>query len=354
MKETHTEGMPYKPLPDEDLANVIVQAAAAFEALKDARVLLTGGTGFFGHWLLESLLRANREMRLSVRVTVLTRDAARFRSESAWVADDAAITLLEGDVRNFQFPDGSFSHIVHAATDSGGQQSGRMDVELYDDILRGMQRVLDFAHASGVKRILYVSTGAVYGRSTQMLKTPENYLEQREVRLPEGSYEATKKAAEMLCLERSAFDSLECVIARPFAFVGPRLPLDAHFAIGNFLSAAMRNETIVVKGDGTPRRSWMYMSDLAAWLWTLLVRGEDGRAYNVGSEEAYSIREAAQITAETLAPGIGVEIQGVPAMGAAMNNYVPSVERARVELGLQVTVSLVEALRKTAQWYAAM
>jgi dTDP-glucose 4,6-dehydratase len=346
--------MPYKPLPDEDLANVIAQAAVAFEALKDARVFVTGGTGFFGHWLLESLLRANRDMALGMRVTVLTRDAARFRSESPWVADDAAITLLEGNVRSFQFPEGPFSHIVHAATDSGGQQSGRMDVELHDDILSGTRRVLDFAHASGVRRVLYVSTGAVYGRSTQMLKTPENYLKQQDIRLPARSYEATKRAAEMLCLKRSEFDSLECVIARPFAFVGPRLPLDAHFAIGNFMRAAMRGETIVVKGDGTPRRSWMYMSDLAAWLWTLLVRGEHGRAYNVGSEEAYSIREAAQITADTLVAGIDVEIQGVPAIDAAVNSYVPSVERARVELGLKVTVPLVEALRKTARWYAAM
>jgi dTDP-glucose 4,6-dehydratase len=129
------------------------------------------------------------------------------------------------------------------------------------------------------------------------------------------------------------------------------LPLEAHFAIGNFIDAAMKGEAIRVHGDGTPRRSWMYMSDLAMWLWTMLVRGERGRAYNVGSDEAYTIAEAARLTSETLQAGVTVEIAKKALEGAAMNSYVPSVKRAREELGLRVTVPLAEALRKTAEWY---
>lgn len=328
------------------------QAAKSFLMLKDAQLFVTGGTGFFGHWILEPLLRANREMNLCIKVTLLTRDAARFRSESPWIATDKSVTLLEGNLCSFAFPDGAFTHIVHAATDSGGQQSERSATELHNEILGGTRQVLEFALASGANRLLYVSTGAVSGRSTEILRMPESYIDQCEVQLPEGSYEAGKRAAELLCLESAANTPLECVIARPFAFVGPRLPLDKHFAIGNFLRAAMRGETIVVKGDGTPRRSWMYMSDLAAWLWGILVRGENGRAYNVGSDDAYSIGEAAEVVAATLAPGVGVEIQGTPIAVSGINSYVPSVERARTELGLQVTVPLDEALRKTAKWYS--
>ncbi len=333
-----------KPLPVNDLAEVVAQAKASFETLRGARLFVTGGTGFFGHWLLESLLAANREMDLGLHATVLTRDAARFRAQSPWIAEDEAITLLEGDMASFEFPAAAHSHVVHAATDSGGAQTAQTPESLAASIVAGTERVLAFAQQTGAKRLLYVSTGAVYGRSTGLMQTPETYP------IPElraESYEAAKLAAERLCLA----SAVETVIARCFAFVGPRLPLDQHFAIGNFVGAALARRALEVKGDGSPRRSWMYMSDLAVWLWTLLAQGDPARAYNVGSDAGSSIAEAAKLVAATLAPELPVTIAGIPVAGAALNSFVPSVDRARTELGLQVSVTLEDALRRTAAWY---
>jgi nucleoside-diphosphate-sugar epimerase len=326
----------------------VTQARTAFEALRGARIFVTGGTGFFGHWMLESLLRANGEMGLDVHTTVLTRDAAEFRKMSPWIVEDAAITLLEGDVRGFEFAAGAYSHVVHAATDSGEEQQ-QIPGAMASNVIEGTRRVLEFAKAAGAARMLYVSTGAVYGRSTTVLHTPEDFA--MPVLSP-GSYDASKRMAEELLLTEN--HGLEIVIARCFAFVGPRLPLDAHFAIGNFIDAAMKGETIRVSGDGTPRRSWMYMSDLATWLWTMLVRGENGRAYNVGSDEGYTIAEAARVTAETLRPELPIEIAGAPVADAPINSYVPSVERAKSELGLEIHVPLILGLRKTAAWYRGL
>jgi dTDP-glucose 4,6-dehydratase len=337
--------MQAKPLPAEDLQAVIEQARESFEALRDAHIFITGGTGFFGHWLLESLLAANRELSLNAHATVLTRGAENFRKDSPWISDDKFITLLEGDIRTFDFPSDNFTHIVHAATDSGDEPQ-RIPGAMAAIVIDGTKRVFEFAHAANAKRFLYLSTGAVYGRSTTLLHTPEDYPLPS---LSSGSYEASKQAAERWLFEQNA--PLEVVIARPFAFIGPRLPLDAHFAIGNFLNAALRNDPIVIKGDGTPRRSWMYMSDLAAWLWTILIRGEHHRAYNVGSEESYTISEAAKLTAETLAPDLAVQTLGTPNADAPLNSYVPSINRAQAELSLRTTVTLAEALRKTAQWH---
>ncbi len=163
--------------------------------------------------------------------------------------------------------------------------------------------------------------------------------------------------AEHLCIAYAHNTPLQPVIARCFAFVGPHLPLDAHFAIGNFIGSALRNERIHIKGDGTPRRSWLYMSDLAAWLWTLLTHGAPNRAYNVGSDEAYTIAEAAHVTADTLRPdgnggsALPIQIDGMPNPAAPLNSYVPAIDRARDELGLRVTVPLAEALRRTAAWH---
>jgi dTDP-glucose 4,6-dehydratase len=341
--------MPSPPLPEQDLDHVLTHAREAFLALRDAHIFLTGGTGFFGHWLLESLLRADHALALNVRVTVLTRNIAAFRAASPHIATHPAITLLEGDIRTFTFPAEPHTHIVHAATDSGGQQSGRSPEALYDDILSGTQHVLEmaqsFARHTDATRLLYVSTGAVYGRSTTLLHTPEDFPVPE---LPPHSYEAAKRAAELLCL---AQPELNPVLARCFAFVGPRLPLDAHFAIGNFLSAAISDKPIHITGDGTPRRSWLYTADLAIWLWTLLTHGHPGRAYNVGSDVGMTIAEAAQLTAATLNPPLPIQIDGTPNPAVPLDSYVPDISLARNELGLRVLIPLDEALRRTAKWH---
>jgi nucleoside-diphosphate-sugar epimerase len=332
-----------KPLPPEDLEQVLTLASESFMALRGARIFLTGGTGFFGHWLLESLVHANRAKSIDLQVTVLTRNAARFRTASPWIAEAPAVTLLEGDVRNFDLPATSHSHILHAATDSVGQQD---EHSLADEIIEGTRHVLHFAKQTEARRLLYVSSGAIYGRGiTDVTQIAETYPGSPSP--TSSAYDTAKKAAEDICLQ-SGIDS---VLARCFAFVGPRLPLDAHFALGNFIGDAMAGRRIHIKGDGTPMRSYLYMSDLAAWLWTLLAQGQPSRAYNVGSDAAISIAALAKLTAETLRPGLKIQIDGIAPSDTGSTTYVPSIERARSELGLHVGVELREAIIKTAAWY---
>ena len=356
--------MPTKPLATEDLAHILKHAQKPFESLRDARLFITGGTGFFGHWLLESLLHANAELHLNIRATVLTRSAASFHAKSPHIANDPAITLLEGDIRTFTFPTEPHTHILHAATDSGGAQANRPAYELAESILEGTRRVLQFAQHAKATRLLYTSTGAVYGRSTTLLHTPETYLGAPDPLLLQSSYDEAKRMAEHLCIAYSANTQLEPVIARCFAFVGPHLPLDQHFAIGNFIGAVLTDRPIHIKGDGTPRRSWLYMGDLAIWLWTLLTEAQPNRAYNVGSDEGMTIAEAARLVREVvilplslpkgkdlLPAGGGIQIDGTPDPAAPLNSYVPDITRARTELGLTVTIPLAEALRRTAAWH---
>ncbi len=349
--------MPTKPLPERDLQEILTLAPTSFESLQNARIFITGGTGFFGHWLLESLLYAHQRLGLGVQATVLTRNAEGFRVKSPHIAAHPAIALLEGDIRTFRFPAKPHTHIVHAATDSGGQQAERPAYELAESILEGTRRVLQFAHHTGATRLLYTSTGAVYGRSTTLQHTPETYTGGPDPLQLASSYDEAKRMAEHLCVAYAHGTALRPVIARCFAFVGPHLPLDAHFAIGNFIGAALRNDRIHIKGDGTPRRSWLYMSDLAAWLWTLLAQGAPNRAYNVGSDEGYTIAEAAHLTANTLRPDghggstLPIQVDGTPNPAAPLNSYVPAIGRAHDELGLRVTVPLGEALRRTAAWH---
>jgi dTDP-glucose 4,6-dehydratase len=341
-------------LPETDLEHVLEHAAPAFEALRGARVFLTGGTGFFGRWLVESALHANRRLSLGLSLVLLTRDTGAARSRIAALQHEA-VTLLEGDVCTFATPTGAFDAIVHAATESSRIARPDDYRARFQTIVRGTERVLDLAATCGAPRLLYVSSGAVYGRQPSgRSHVDETYTGAPDSMTPASAYAEGKRAAELLVAMHAAASASEATVARGFAFVGPGLPLDAHFAAGNFLRDAMAGGKIRVNGDGSAIRSYLYAADLSVWLWTICQCGASGTAYNTGSERAVSIAELASITTDVVG-GEGVEF-GAPAQStppALTNRYVPSTWRARNDLGLAEWVSLEEGLRRTAAWHRA-
>jgi dTDP-glucose 4,6-dehydratase len=139
-------------------------------------------------------------------------------------------------------------------------------------------------------------------------------------------------------------------VARCFAFVGPHLPLDAHFAIGNFIRDAMSGGPIHIRGDGTAVRSYLYAADLAAWLWTILVAGKSGQAYNVGGAEAVAMAELARLVRDELAPGAQIRRDQTQQPGQTVDRYVPDVTRAAIELQLKPRITLEDAINRTADW----
>jgi dTDP-glucose 4,6-dehydratase len=140
---------------------------------------------------------------------------------------------------------------------------------------------------------------------------------------------------------------MECKIARCFAFVGPHLPLDAHFAIGNFIRDALAGGPVRISGDGTPMRSYLYAADLAVWLWTILFRGARNRAYNVGSPEDLSIKEVAERVASALNLDVEIQIAQPVKDSSRTSRYVPNTERVTKELGLIPHIELLNAIQRT-------
>jgi dTDP-glucose 4,6-dehydratase len=167
-----------------------------------------------------------------------------------------------------------------------------------------------------------------------------------------SAYAEAKRAAETLCALFNNAERTEIKIARCFAFVGPYLPLNGRFAIGNFIRDEMAGGPIKVRGDGTDVRSYLYASDLAIWLWTILFKGQSCDPYNVGSDQAVSIAQTARIVAEAGGHGAAVVIEGGPIGRPKCLKYVPSTGKARTELNLKECVDLRTAVRRTMEWHA--
>jgi dTDP-glucose 4,6-dehydratase len=322
-------------------ADLAEAAGAGGETLGGARIFLTGGTGFFGKWLLGTFGWLHAERRAGVEVTVLSRDPAAFLARHPAVADAPWLHFVPGQVAEFSLGAQRFDFVIHAATDTTAVADPAREEERVRAIVEGTRRVLDFARACGARRVLNISSGGVYGAPAG------RFTGAREDDAPEPvtSYGRAKRAAEIVCDE----SGLDVVTARAFAFLGPHLPLDAHFAAGNFLRDARRGGPIRLQGDGSAVRSYLYPADLVDWLLTLLLRGRPGAAYNVGSDESVTTAELARRIAAACRPPPEVMIQAGTGPGP-QNRYLPDITRARTELGLDVRIDLDEAIRRTLAW----
>jgi dTDP-glucose 4,6-dehydratase len=335
-----------------DLEEVVHRDPAVFMKLRGARIFVTGGSGFIGRWLLESLLWANESLGLDVHITVLTRDPEGFARRAPHLAHARHVELLRGDIQAFEFPAARIDRVVHLAAETNTQLTNPDPEVYFDVIVGGTRRVLDLVERLEATSLMIVSSGAVYGNqplTAESLSEDDPYapLPTR----PGAAYGEAKRSAELLAYARAARVGFSLTVARCFAFVGPYLPLDSGFAVGNFIRDAINAREIIVNGDGSPRRTYMYASDMAAWLWSIAVEGRPGRPYNVGSDHVVTIAQLARLVASSAGGDVAVKIRGDNGRVGVGNSYVPDISRANAELGLTVKVGLEEALARTVSWH---
>ena len=333
-------------LPGDDLQHVLARTGGLWSALERCDVFLTGGTGFFGRWLVETYLAAHDAFGLRGRLVVLSRDPARLSASAPQLAAHPALVLLEGAQHDFRAPTGDFGLVIHAAVEYGAP-----DVVLRSNLL-GSERVLSFAAERRVRDVLLLSSGAVYGKQpADLMAVPESYAGAPDVSRIDSAYGEMKRASELMGLAYAQSGGFAFKAARGFAFVGPHLSLDAGSAIGNFMRDALANTPIRILGDGTTVRSYLYAADLAIWLWTIALRGAPGRAYNVGSDVDVALADVARRVARHLSPEPPVTIAQLPVAGRPSDRYVPDVQRARSELGLDVWIDLDGGIERTLRWH---
>lgn len=310
------------------------------------KLLLTGGTGFFGRALLRSWVADNLLGFDVPDVTVITRSPSIFMERHPNFKGHDWLNFHKGDILTPEsLPKGHmYTHILHAATESAIGPS-LPALQRYDDIVTGTRNMLDYAVKNHAKRFLLTSSGSVYGpQPADLRKIPESYLGIPDPLNPASSYGIGKRAAEHLCGLYNERFALESVVARCFSFIGQDLPMRAHFAIGNFIHDALHNDNIVVTGNGNTVRSYMNQDDLAKWLFRILTIGVAGHAYNVGSDKAITISHLADRIRDILSPEKSVIFKNKIDTLQARTIYVPDISSAKLNLDLELKISLDDSI----------
>jgi dTDP-glucose 4,6-dehydratase len=344
--------MKYIYLFKKDLDFIVSILNGHINKLKNSNLFLTGGTGIIGKWLIETLCFLNEKFNLKMNIYVLTRDKNKFLNSYPLFKYFNDIIFLEGNITDIKLsPDLRPDYIIHGATESTFNLTGN-PLYMSRVIIKGTFNILDFSIKVKPKGILFLTSGAVYGKHCKNFFVEEhlgkiNFLE------PYSAYAFGKQIMEHLAELYFYTYNLPIKIARIFSLVGPHLPLSSHFAIGNFIRDAIKGGPIFIKGDGRPIRSYLYLRDLTIWLLIILFEGKNGLPYNVGSEEAISIKELATLIAHSIKEKeIDIIIEKKQTFSSAGDVYVPSIKRAK-KLGLKVYTSLEESINKTIAFYSS-
>jgi UDP-glucuronate decarboxylase len=317
------------------------------------RIFITGASGFFGENFISKISELNKNFSANMRVVALTRNIEAVKKYSPRLFSAHGVTWVEGDIINFQFPDGDFDQILHMATATSKETFAGADQLLkFKSLVNGTERVLEFAGHCKARKILFTSSGVVYGDASENCVTiSEDYLGSPSTIEIDSAIGHGKRIAEYLCAYYSNKFKFDYVIARCFSFSGPGLPLDLHYALGNFISDALAGRDIVIEGDGRPIRGYLDVDDLTVWLLCLLNLENKHKIYNVGSDQEISIFNLAKLVASIINPNIKVKVKGQIGMAVGSfnrNRYVPNIDRIVNEYGVSPWTTLSQSVRNTA------
>ena len=321
-------------------------AATLDKSLEKKSVLITGATGFVGRNLLESLIKTESYRSGSLKLTCATRDAEKLFSQ--WPTETSRLRVLEWDIRRpLTERQPHFDYVFHLAGENRTVQDSHQAKVIFDTSVLGTQNLLRATATEKINapKIIIASSGTVYETNqdeNQGFREPSKISEE----FVEGDdpYRSGKSRAESICKQFLDESTTQIVVARMFTFVGPHLPLNANFAIGNFFLDCLLNRAITINSAGKSIRSYQFSTDMVNWLITILISGKNANIYNVGSSEQVSISELANRICEIFENKRGVKILGDQSPDPVSSIYVPNVEKAEKGLGLTNSFSLDDSL----------
>jgi dTDP-glucose 4,6-dehydratase len=298
-----------------------------------AKLLIIGGTGFFGKSILDSFKRGLLTKFEITNIVVLARNVEKFKEEFPELIFDG-VQLLNGDIGSLNsLPEADF--VIHAAASTNMNDYGDSVDFLFQNNFRNI--ISNFC-ALALKyypksKILYCSSGAVYGKQPLSIeKIDENFPfrdDLSDLSIEKQNYCLSKRFAEKQIIDLGKL-GLNVSIARCFAFSGKYLPKDQHYALGNFIGQGEKGENIIVKTKGIVYRSYLDSDELVISLMKILnVSSNYCPVYNVGSDNQISIYDLAR----SLSSKYSVDCEFLDYNDkVVIDRYVPNIDKLRTLL----------------------
>lgn len=336
----------------EDCDRVTTGFPGALSALQGECIFITGGTGFVGTWLTELVAFLNDTYNFNTKLILLSGRSHSFSAKAPHLARRKDVVLVEQDIRSLLDIPSDVSWIIHAAANPDNRLHASDPLKTMDVIVKGTESVLAAAtRLQDLKKFLNISSGLVYGLQPLELETiSENFRGILDFTSIGSAYAEAKRIGETLCAVYRNQHRLPIVNSRPFAFIGPYQLLDRPWAINNFIRDSLLGGTIRILGDGETIRSYMYPSDMALWLLTILTNGQIGSNYNVGSPDELTLKGLASKISNHFSPPPEIVLRSSEMTTLKRSKFVPDVSLASQELKLSLTVDIEESIKRTIMW----
>ena len=270
--------------------------------LEGSNILITGATGLIGGSLVDVLMNNH------CQVYALGRNEERAKKRFADYWNSDSFHFIKGDVTKPLSCNINFDFIIHAASNASPNFFKEKPVEVITSNIIGTQNLMEYGLSHGMKRMLFVSSGEIYGEGSgkEFVETDSGYVDCATSR---ACYPSSKRAAETLCVSYAAEYGADVVIARPCHTYGPFFSESDNRVYAQFIRNVLNGEDIVLKSKGEQYRSWIYVVDCVGALLTVLCQGKCGEAYNVADEKSeISIRDLAELIASNSSLSVKFDI----------------------------------------------
>ncbi len=347
MKTAHAQHI------QEDCLFVLKERVDRLSALRNSTLVMTGGTGFFGKWIGETLACLNDHFGFGVRAHFLSRQASAETEPPAHLAARSDFHYERRDVRYpFEVPKET-NWFIHAAGDPNTRRHASEPTEVMTSIAKGTENALRSLDRCGDFRMfLNLSSGLVYGSQPwELERMPETFRGAPDPTSSTSSYAEAKRFGEALCAAARSQLRIPALNVRPFAFLGPYQSLEGPWAVANFLHDALSGSAIRIFGDGKTVRSYLYGADAAFWTLAMLTGGKNGGCYNLGNPEGLPLESLAELIASSIQPRPESRLSTAPSRFPHRSRFVPDTKLAETELGLVPLYSLKSAVERTLRWH---
>jgi nucleoside-diphosphate-sugar epimerase len=325
----------------------------SLEALRNQVILITGGTGFMGKWLTEAISFLNKNYNFNITLYLLARNIQDYKEEVPHLAKQPFINILEQDVRNISNLPEDVRYIIHAAGSPDNRTHITNPLKTIDTIYRGTHSMLDSClRLPNLNKVIHISSNSVYGQplnpSDKIKETQKGYLDSNSV---SAAYSEGKRLAETVCAIYRNQQKLPIVIVRPFSFIGPYQGLEKPWAINNFIRDGLLGGPIRILGNEETVRSYLYGSDMAFWLLKALVNGKIGATYNIGGEEAISLKTLANKVKSSFPQKIDILVKYSKQYPLTPSISVPDTSVIKADLNVKQMIDFDTSLEKAIYWY---